>query len=191
VIRPVNTFRVRPLRGGAKNVRMLPFGPRLRDLRLKAGLTQEQLAHACGWSGQSRTANYENGTRDPAFEELPLIAAALGVTIAELFTDTEKDSHTGSDLWPRSVRPDPATLSTAYKVALAAAKLHLGENGLNLAKKRDAEIVADAYRLVADGGLTSRGISSALEAVIRQHAKTGGHSGAATPAGKKRTTRKR
>ena len=38
----------------------------LKDIRLKAGLTQTQLSDFFGLSGKSRIAEYENGTRNPS-----------------------------------------------------------------------------------------------------------------------------
>ena len=72
------------------------FAQTLKALRLKAGLTQEQLAHACGYSGQSRIGNYESGkpkARQPKPDELPTIAKALGVSVSALFGETALDSH--------------------------------------------------------------------------------------------------
>jgi phage repressor protein C with HTH and peptisase S24 domain len=64
------------------------FKQNLRKYRDAAELTQEQLALACGFSGQSRIANYEKGTRDPSFEDLEKLAAALGVAKADLLGGT-------------------------------------------------------------------------------------------------------
>lgn len=53
-------------------------------------MTQEQLAHACGYTGQSRIANYEAtgpNARSPSLNEIPVIAAALGVSAAYLIGD--------------------------------------------------------------------------------------------------------
>lgn len=66
----------------------MTFAANLRRLRIKANLTQEKLAHACGYSGQSRIGNYEKegpDGREPKLSEIPVIAKALGVEIAELF----------------------------------------------------------------------------------------------------------
>lgn len=65
------------------------FRDNLRKFRKAARLTQEQLALACGWSGQSRIANYEAGTREPTLDEVASLAAALGVTPGELLDAPE------------------------------------------------------------------------------------------------------
>lgn len=60
------------------------FPANLKRYRKLAELTQEQLAHACGWSGQSRIANYEAGKREPTFADADALARALGVSREEL-----------------------------------------------------------------------------------------------------------
>jgi len=69
----------------------MTFAARLKSLRKAAGLTQEQLAHACGWSGQSRIANYESSSpkaRQPKPDEAMRMAAALGVSVADLLGES-------------------------------------------------------------------------------------------------------
>lgn len=84
------------------------FAENLRAIRIAKGMTQEQVASACGWSGQSRVANYESSSqsgREPKVSEVPLLARALGVSIAELFG--EAPSLQGS----QSGRLDPMKLA--------------------------------------------------------------------------------
>ncbi len=66
------------------------FAENLKRLRKRAKLSQEQLALACGFNGQSRISNYEASpdkeyAREPKLEEIPIIAKALGAEIGELF----------------------------------------------------------------------------------------------------------
>ncbi len=63
------------------------FADNLRQFRKAAGLTQEGLALACGWAGQSRIANYEKGIREPTFEEAAAIAGVLRISSADLMGD--------------------------------------------------------------------------------------------------------
>jgi phage repressor protein C with HTH and peptisase S24 domain len=66
----------------------MSFASNLKALRQAKGLTQEQLAHACGWRGQSRVANYETigkNAREPSEADIRALAAALEVSVAELF----------------------------------------------------------------------------------------------------------
>jgi transcriptional regulator with XRE-family HTH domain len=53
------------------------------DCRKAKGMTQEQLAKLLGVT-QGAVAQWENGLTHPAFNMLPRLAAALGVTVDEL-----------------------------------------------------------------------------------------------------------
>lgn len=63
------------------------FPIRLRQLRELNGWTQEELAKRLGVS-RSKIGNYEQGTREPGFEDLEAIADIFNCTIAFLI---EKD----------------------------------------------------------------------------------------------------
>jgi transcriptional regulator with XRE-family HTH domain len=70
------------------------FAERLRELRHKAGLTQEALADAAGVPLPS-LRGYEQGTREPFWHVLLRLARGLGVP-AEAFGDcTSKDERPG------------------------------------------------------------------------------------------------
>ncbi|WP_158249946.1 helix-turn-helix domain-containing protein [Zhongshania marina] len=58
---------------------------RLKQLRNRKGLSQADLADACGWDHQSRISGYERNEREPSFSDLSAICAALGITVAEFF----------------------------------------------------------------------------------------------------------
>ena len=58
------------------------------DCRKAKGLTQEQLAKLLGVT-QGAVAQWENGMTHPAFNMLPRLAAALGVTVDELIGKEE------------------------------------------------------------------------------------------------------
>src|SRR5947208_3319180 len=58
---------------------MPTFGERLRELRQKAGLTQEALASASGISISS-VRNYEQDVREPYWDVVFKLADALGTT---------------------------------------------------------------------------------------------------------------
>lgn len=55
------------------------FGPRLKALREKAGLSGESLAAAAGMTRQA-VHNYEAGQRSPTWDAVQQLAAALGVS---------------------------------------------------------------------------------------------------------------
>lgn len=109
----------------------------IRRWRTYRGLTQEGLALACGWSGQSRVSNYENpgdGGRNPSVEELPLLARALGITLDELFFgDPGAVSQT--------VRLDVEKLQTASIKLIT----DFGMAGLPAQLDRDMDLLALAY----------------------------------------------
>jgi transcriptional regulator with XRE-family HTH domain len=55
------------------------LGQRIKRLRKSAGMSQAQLAEACGWKSQSRVGNYEVGSREPTLADIAAIAKALNV----------------------------------------------------------------------------------------------------------------
>lgn len=65
-------------------LREMNIGKRIRETRRAKGLSQADLARACGWKQQSRVSNYERGTREPDHADLRKIAAALGTSPAWL-----------------------------------------------------------------------------------------------------------
>jgi len=66
------------------------FGKRVRELRLKAGWTQEQLAEAAGIT-TTYTSDLERGTKVPSLTIVLRISRAFRMSIAELLSDFTKD----------------------------------------------------------------------------------------------------
>ncbi len=62
----------------------MELGKKIRGLRFKAGLTQEQLAEKLGIGAQS-VSKWENAVAMPDISLLPLLAETFGVSIDELF----------------------------------------------------------------------------------------------------------
>ena len=62
------------------------FGERLRRLRKKSGLTQEQLAESVGVSLKT-VQRWEFNERQPRMEEIKALAKALGVSEADLLNE--------------------------------------------------------------------------------------------------------
>ena len=62
----------------------MELGKKIRQLRFKAGLTQEQLADKLGIGAQS-VSKWENAVAMPDISALPLLAEVFGVSIDELF----------------------------------------------------------------------------------------------------------
>ena len=67
----------------------MELGKKIRQLRLKAGLTQEQLAGKLGVAAQS-VSKWENAVAMPDITTLPLLAEVFGVSIDELFDLTSE-----------------------------------------------------------------------------------------------------
>ena len=72
------------------------FSQRLKRLRTVSGLSQAQLADACGWKSQSRVGNYEAGTREPTLADITAMAVALQVDPSELLLDTPAPSKSSA-----------------------------------------------------------------------------------------------
>lgn len=63
---------------------MTIFTERLKELRLKKGLTQTELGEKVGVTKQT-IINYEKGTTEPSFENLIKLADLLEVSLDWLF----------------------------------------------------------------------------------------------------------
>ena len=63
---------------------MMELGKKIKQLRYKAGLTQEQLAEKLGIGAQS-VSKWENAVAMPDITTLPLLAEIFGVSIDDLF----------------------------------------------------------------------------------------------------------
>jgi transcriptional regulator with XRE-family HTH domain len=61
------------------------FGNRVRKLRLKAGLSQEELAFRAGVH-RTYLGGIERGERNPSLKNISALAQALGVTLPDLFS---------------------------------------------------------------------------------------------------------
>ena len=62
---------------------LVRFGERVRELRKKAGLSQEQFAERCKLD-RTYVGGIERGERNVSLRNIAMIARALGVTIAEV-----------------------------------------------------------------------------------------------------------
>lgn len=79
-------------------------GQRIRAARKKARMTQAELAKRLGISYVG-ISQWENDIRNPKYETLVRIAAALNVDVEVLYTDREKEISTWSDIegWCRAI----------------------------------------------------------------------------------------
>jgi transcriptional regulator with XRE-family HTH domain len=67
------------------------FGKRVRQLRLSAGWTQEQLAEAAGIT-TTYTSDLERGTKVPSLTIVLQISRAFRISVAELLRDFTTDA---------------------------------------------------------------------------------------------------
>jgi DNA-binding XRE family transcriptional regulator len=65
---------------------MRPIHANIKRHRIARGMTQSALANACG-ATKSCVCHWEKGLISPTGKRLPSVAAALGVTVGELFAD--------------------------------------------------------------------------------------------------------
>ena len=83
------------------------FGEKLKELRVAAGMTQEQLATRSGTSKQN-ISRYELDERQPSLTMAKAIADALGVSLDDfrevMPSQTEKDARLLA--WFRSLPPE-------------------------------------------------------------------------------------
>jgi transcriptional regulator with XRE-family HTH domain len=68
-----------------KSIRLV-FGERVRELRLAAGLKQDEFADKCGFA-RSYLSRIETGGANPSLDAVQTLAVALKVPVRELFTD--------------------------------------------------------------------------------------------------------
>lgn len=66
-------------------MRNVPTNVRLRDLRIKKGLTQYKLARILGFKHNTAISRYETGRKRPSLDTAQRIAMALGVKVEEIF----------------------------------------------------------------------------------------------------------
>lgn len=62
-----------------------PTQIKLRELRIKKGLTQYELARILGFKHNTAISRYETGRKRPNLETAQRIALALGVKVEEVF----------------------------------------------------------------------------------------------------------
>jgi transcriptional regulator with XRE-family HTH domain len=72
------------------------LGIRVRELRTARGLTQAALAERAGFRS-SYFSHLENGLKGASIETLAAIAAALGVTLSELFVGVDQPAPSDFD----------------------------------------------------------------------------------------------
>ncbi|MGA2257660.1 MAG: helix-turn-helix transcriptional regulator [Thermoguttaceae bacterium] len=94
----------------------------LRELRLRAGLSQRQLAARIP-APRSYVSKLENEKATPTLSSLERVATGLGVTVAALLTECERGTDARRDellrdAWVASLAPFVSSLSQLQKSAL-------------------------------------------------------------------------
>jgi transcriptional regulator with XRE-family HTH domain len=87
------------------------FGARLRELREKAGLTQEDLAERAGVK-RGAVARWESGAREPSWGNIVALADALGVSTEAFREEPDEPPEkrkAGRPKKPTSGEPAPET----------------------------------------------------------------------------------
>lgn len=115
----------------------MDFKRNLKRLREAAKLTQEELALRAGYKSQSRIGNYESAksTREPALEELPKLAEAIGCSISDFFGEhsVRETDWTNIRAYPQAVGlgngREAAEYAEAHKLKFRADSLR--RKGLN------------------------------------------------------------
>ena len=143
----------------------MELGKKIRQLRFKAGLTQEQLADKLGIGAQS-VSKWENGLSMPDISALPLIAEIFGVTIDDLFDLTTDQRLNRIENRMDAEEELPADVFREFEDFLQA-ELKDKEH-----RKRATELIAYLYfhRMNSDAQKATR---YAKEAIVRAPGEKG------------------
>ena len=116
----------------------MELGKKIKRLRFKAGLTQEQLAEKLGVGAQS-VSKWENAVAMPDITTLPLLAEIFGVTIDDLFDLTTEQRLNRIENRLDAEEELPGDLFREYEGFLQA-ELNDGKH-----QKRATELIAYLY----------------------------------------------
>ena len=128
---------------------MKRFADRLREARIAAGLTQEQLGFAVGVTTSSVSA-WENGRETPSFRMLPALRRELGRSLDELVCGL----GTGEASTVGEARP-PYPAREASSVARDEKERALLQRFRNLPPRRKAALL-DLLRPEAEASASER-----------------------------------
>ena len=135
----------------------MELGKKIRQLRFKAGLTQEQLAERLG-VGPQAVSKWENAVSMPDITTLPLLAEVFGVSIDELFDLSAEQRLNRIENSLDNEKNLPQELFREYEDFL---KEQLSDRAH---QKRATELLAYLYwhRMYADGEKVSRWAKEAI-----------------------------
>lgn len=143
----------------------MELGKKIKQLRFKAGLTQEQLAEKLNIGPQS-VSKWENCVAMPDISALPMLAEIFGVTIDDLFDITTEQRFNRIENRMDAEEELPADIYREFESFLQAT---LNDEQY---KKRATELIAYLYwhRMNAEGKKASR---YAKEAIVRSPGEKG------------------
>ena len=143
----------------------MELGKKIRQLRFKAGLTQEQLGEKLGIGAQS-VSKWENAVAMPDITTLPLLAEVFGVTIDDLFDLTAEQRLNRIENRMDAEEELPRDVYWDYEEFLK------GQLAAQEHRKRAAELIAYLYwhRMNAEGKKAAR---YAREAIARAPGEKG------------------
>ena len=143
----------------------MELGKKIRQLRYKAGLTQEQLAEKLGIGAQS-VSKWENAVAMPDITTLPLLAEIFGISIDDLFGLTAEQRLNRIENRMDAEEELPQDVFWEYEEFLK------GQLGSEKNGKRATELIAYLYwhRMNAAAGKASR---YAKEAILRSPGEKG------------------
>ena len=146
----------------------MELGKKIRQLRFKASLTQEQLAEKLGIGPQS-VSKWENAVAMPDITTLPLLAEVFGVSIDDLFDLTTEQRLNRIENRMDLEEDLPQDVFMEYEDFLKA-QLADGQN-----KKRATELLAYLYwhRMDTYARKTSRYAKEAVRLSPRRRAASG------------------
>ena len=116
----------------------MELGKKIKQLRFKAGLTQEQLAEKLGIGAQS-VSKWENAVAMPDITTLPLLAEVFGVSIDDLFDLTTEQRLNRIENRMDAEDELPADIFREFESFLQA-ELNTAKN-----QKRATELIAYLY----------------------------------------------
>lgn len=146
----------------------MKIGQTIQKRRKEMGLTQSEFAEICGLTPRS-LQHYEENTREPSYEKLNLIATALGVTVGELFEESEEGGETVGERIRRYRKAAKLTQAELGR-AINAAAITIRQYEIGAREPKLAQLQAVAAAL---------GVP--LTALVDDNIRTGGSYSGETP----------
>lgn len=96
------------------------LGKRIKELRKKKGLSQEQLAEKVGFETSNSISNVENGYNYPSIQNLEKILKVLGTNFQSVFTfEQHQEIDVLKEEINRILNEHPEEVSDIYKIIKA------------------------------------------------------------------------